>query len=366
MSTINLCFFSVQSMLRKKVAAKDKALQYFDEFYKTVYGDSWENIRQALLKEQSKYMAVLNNFGDTKETIQKFELMGAVNLKEVYDIQLRNLSVRNTRMQAKQNDKNITPDQLDRRLESSVQEQQMAALRSLYPPEYDPPQKSLEDLREDDEGPKATPPLEPVKMKSIEETPDVAKIDSARIVKPSMGLTTSTLYEYIPATKIKGMDDWLLESEHYGYYSRSADFSVNVEKDRPVLNIPEHLKVYTFEALNHSTFPSPREGSAGVYNYYLMDGGSILPVLALDLQPGDTVLDMCAAPGGKSFAALQTLMPKVLVANDASLSRVNRLNDVVDEYFGGLNVWDNRLFITHSDGRVLTETNVYNKVRLLA
>lgn len=41
-------------------------------------------------------------------------------------------------------------------------------------------------------------------------------------------------------------------------------------------------------------------------DYYLMDAASLLPVLALGLQPGDTVLDLCAAPGGKTLALLQT------------------------------------------------------------
>jgi len=40
-----------------------------------------------------------------------------------------------------------------------------------------------------------------------------------------------------------------------------------------------------------------------------MDGASLLPVLALDLEPGCRVLDLCAAPGGKSLAILQTLLP---------------------------------------------------------
>lgn len=93
-----------------------------------------------------------------------------------------------------------------------------------------------------------------------------------------------------------------------------------------------------------------------------MDGGSILPILALDLQPGDTMLDMCAAPGGKSLAALQTMLPRVLVANDVKLSRVNRLNEVVEEYLGDLGLWEGRLFVTNQDGRDIDEKNIYNKV----
>lgn len=40
-----------------------------------------------------------------------------------------------------------------------------------------------------------------------------------------------------------------------------------------------------------------------------MDGASLLPVLAMGVNPGDRVLDMCAAPGGKSLLILQTLLP---------------------------------------------------------
>ena len=38
----------------------------------------------------------------------------------------------------------------------------------------------------------------------------------------------------------------------------------------------------------------------------MMDAASILPVIALDLQEGDSVLDLCAAPGGKSLCIMQT------------------------------------------------------------
>lgn len=40
--------------------------------------------------------------------------------------------------------------------------------------------------------------------------------------------------------------------------------------------------------------------------YYLMDAASVLPCLALDVQEGHNVLDLCAAPGGKTLTLLQT------------------------------------------------------------
>ena len=38
-----------------------------------------------------------------------------------------------------------------------------------------------------------------------------------------------------------------------------------------------------------------------------MNAASILPVLALDVQPDSKVIDLCAAPGGKTLAILQIL-----------------------------------------------------------
>ena len=40
-----------------------------------------------------------------------------------------------------------------------------------------------------------------------------------------------------------------------------------------------------------------------------MDPAGLLPVLALGLLQGERVLDMCAGPGRKTLAILQTLLP---------------------------------------------------------
>lgn len=44
--------------------------------------------------------------------------------------------------------------------------------------------------------------------------------------------------------------------------------------------------------------------------YFLLNAASVLPVLALDVRDGENVLDLCAAPGGKSLAVLQTATPR--------------------------------------------------------
>lgn len=101
-------------------------------------------------------------------------------------------------------------------------------------------------------------------------------------------------------------------------------------------------------------------------DYYLFDGGSILPVLALDLQLGDTVLDMCAAPGGKALTILQTLMPRLLVVNDILESKLNKIKKILNQYVSNIYKEKNMLVIKQGDARTIDEQNVYNKVYILS
>ncbi|XP_076626824.1 5-methylcytosine rRNA methyltransferase l(2)10685 [Colletes latitarsis] len=339
------------SVLKKKKTAKDKALEHFNEFYGTVYGDSWKDIRAALLKENSKYLAVVNNFSDTDRIRSNLELLGAIHLKALYNVYKEHLKSKST-------SKSVKTKSVENVMDALISNTRSSELQSIYPADHQHTAQAL-NTEENDETVTTNNALQPVKLQSIEEELNEIAIDNDRIIDSSVNI--SMLHEYIPATKIKGMDDWELESNHYRFYNKAADFKVDIVKES-VLPFPEHLHVYTFDEGNDSKFPSPKKGSTGVLDYYLFDGGSILPVLALDIQLGDVVLDMCAAPGGKALTILQTLMPRLLVINDNMQSRVKRIENVMEQYVSDVYEAEKIFYLTERDARTIDEKDVYDKI----
>lgn len=60
--------------------------------------------------------------------------------------------------------------------------------------------------------------------------------------------------------------------------------------------------------------------------YYIQEPSAMIPAELLDVEPGDRVLDLCAAPGGKTTQLAGKLMGQgFLAANDNSLDRVKAL-----------------------------------------
>lgn len=319
-------------MLRKKQSPKDRALANFDDFYGSVFGPKWKSIRLGLLCD-NKYIALVNNFGDTEETVKRLTGEGAMNVRDVCEVTKRRLLEVNPNASPASATKEGSQS-MGAKIQSLRTEKRNAEERKIFPEEFEM-DKGGEDF-------------DPESMN--------------RIVDSSYG--TAGLYEYIPATKLKGMEDWVFESDHYKYYkAEDSEFPIEIETEREV-TIPEHLHLYTYEMGNISKFPRARKGVTGVSSHFHMDGASILPAIFLDVQPGQRVLDACAAPGGKSLLLLQTMYPNVLVANDLSQSRVKRIKNLFGEFLIDFDRdWLNkRCFITASDARGLAEYGQYDRV----
>lgn len=75
-----------------------------------------------------------------------------------------------------------------------------------------------------------------------------------------------------------------------------------------------------------------------VFRYYYMDPASVIVALSLPLNPGDRVLDMCAAPGGKSLILAEKLFSTAkggggeLVCNELANPRRERLKYILQNY----------------------------------
>lgn len=112
-------------------------------------------------------------------------------------------------------------------------------------------------------------------------------------------------------------------------------------------------------------FPQPEITESGYLNYYLMDAASMLPVEALAPAPGERVVDLCAAPGGKSFlCALKMQGEGLLVSNDRSAARRARIHKIFNEYYPKTYQKNHKITGHDASKWCLYEKNVYDKVLL--
>lgn len=71
----------------------------------------------------------------------------------------------------------------------------------------------------------------------------------------------------------------------------------------------------------------------GLKKYYIMDPASALVGASLKIEPGDKVLDMCAAPGGKALILIEALKNEATIQlNEFSNLRRGRLKKVLEDY----------------------------------
>lgn len=98
---------------------------------------------------------------------------------------------------------------------------------------------------------------------------------------------------------------------------------------------------------------------------YVMDPASVMVARALEAQDGDRLLDMCAAPGGKSLVLIEALRTQgEIFCNDLSPERRERLKKVIQQYVPR-HIRD-RVWVTGKDGVQfgLKEPNSFDRVLL--
>lgn len=233
--TIKTLYF--QSVVRKKVHAVDKALNHFDDFYEQVYSKNWLLIRKALLKKAHKYVAVLNYYGDIEETKKNLELRGALNMRTLFNLE-----------------KGYIQEQLN-------QNKRDKALEEIFKIDAEL-ENELKDSKESENSSKTFD----AKDFSLKTSLENAEFDTRRLINTQDALSTELLHEFIPATKIKGKEDFFLESSHYKMYDQNTKFNVKIEREFD-FHFPEHLNIYCFEEGNKSEFDSPKKSTTGLYVY---------------------------------------------------------------------------------------------------
>uniref|UniRef100_A0A8C1WAW1 NOP2/Sun RNA methyltransferase 3 n=1 Tax=Cyprinus carpio TaxID=7962 RepID=A0A8C1WAW1_CYPCA len=123
---------------------------------------------------------------------------------------------------------------------------------------------------------------------------------------------------------------------------------------------PIHLQCFIHR--DPVRIPTQNHHPGWLKQYYLLNAASLLPVLSLNVKEGDHVLDLCAAPGGKSLAVLQTATPGLLHCNEVDQHRHDWLLKTLESYVPPAQ--QHLLSVTHLDGRSIgsMRPGAYDKV----
>lgn len=256
----------------------DLCLDHFDLFYKKNFEKIWPSLRLALLS-RPKFCALLNNYGDPETGINRLKHMGCYSIKKQYNEAFE------------QYQKTVNDNQV-----KISQEEKPLKLDDILPPEQNLDQPLT--LTQEQAAERIILPQEMILQGGG------SHIDAA----------SASMYDFVPSTKIKGMEDFIEDSDYYKYSEFKGHggpkTAVPVEmREHNLITFPAHLEAYTFASgATDMRLEPPEKGILGTLDYYCMDAASLLPVLFLDVQKEHTVLDICAAPGGKSLAILQVIL----------------------------------------------------------
>ncbi|XP_060076246.1 5-methylcytosine rRNA methyltransferase NSUN4-like [Ylistrum balloti] len=293
----------------RELSGTDKALEHFDIFYKPVYREIWPSIRISLLTTQ-KYCALINNYGDVEGAVDKLSQLGACDI-----------------------------------LQDAAEVLQSA----------DSPYVKGDDIfsftRESSKSPES-------EIDEEDDESDTTPTEEEQLLTLLRYEKNTSLDNFVPVKRVYTERQLNEQEDLVKSTYQPSGVPINIIHEGSV-QIPQNLGVYAFRKGDTSDYPSPAGINDGRLEYFLMDGASILPVIALDLQPSDNVLDLCSAPGGKALAMKQTMLPESIFCNDISGSRLKRLQKVIRSYIPE-NMTDD-ITLKQQDGRQM-KTPMFSKV----
>jgi 16S rRNA C967 or C1407 C5-methylase (RsmB/RsmF family) len=166
----------------------------------------------------------------------------------------------------------------------------------------------------------------------------------------------------------KGLQGWhIYHASRYGLERWKSALYPALKAPVQHICLPRRIFNLPPEVTPHPTLPGAFVAPSDLaLDAYFIDGASVACALALSPQPGDKVLDMCSAPGGKSIVIARTMTAGTLVCNELSKPRLARLKQSVAEY-GNLSDDLTVTFINHdatSASGDLSRIGPYNRILL--
>ncbi len=140
----------------------------------------------------------------------------------------------------------------------------------------------------------------PEMVKRYSSITDFDKFKEASLLYERKSIRVNTLKISVTELK-KRLKDWKLEQVPW---CKEGFFIEHKDQRRDIGNLLEHTLGYI----------------------YVQEASSMLPAVVLDPQPGDKVLDACAAPGSKTTQIAAMMKNKgIIVANEISTKRMQAL-----------------------------------------
>ncbi|OQR73751.1 putative methyltransferase NSUN4-like [Tropilaelaps mercedesae] len=287
-----------KSRLAPKKQPSTYAMEYFDSFYGKAFGlDAWRQVRIALLSKK-KYCAVVNPFSMTEDLIEKMRSLGC-----------REVIGQHSGIEASK------------------------TLPTVQMTELPPPMPDI---------------LQKKKNLAVFE-------DSYRLIEKGK---TEPLSSFVPATEMIYQEAVVNDEKYFNFLKPEKGSEIALKTYQPLPLLP--LLIYTFPTGVIKDFPVPRKPISGLFEYYLMDAASLLPVMALDIKPGDDFADFCAAPGGKTLAVAFMQRARTHFCSDISPSRVQRLKGIIKNYVPRES--RKNIIIKQKDMTLISDDLTYDKI----